>query len=242
MRDVFFCPPGPETTRSCWTLPSFETAKVYVPDAKVVFGSWILNSDSLTATRCADEDDAAASPFDLPKISTAASMPTKSATTTTRKTGSPRPGNCGHRLGLERAQIQPLVGERRQRGADHRPEVPDPAVAPRVLNELGAEGARRVHRGSRIRPAHEDVERDREADREARNRAEGATRIGGGGKDHPDQEEGQHDLDHEPLARADPRADRGDAELDGVGGLLGNDTPEQQRAQGPAGELCRPVG
>ena len=73
-------------------------------------------------------------------------------------------------LQLGWAQVQELVEQRRDRGAEQRPGVPDPAVGPVVADELRAERARGVHRGAGERAAEEHVDRDRQADRQAGDR------------------------------------------------------------------------
>src|SRR5205085_3047548 len=115
------------------------------------------------------------------------------------------------RRGLDRSEVEILVEERGCDRSERRPEVPDPAVAPHVLHELRPESPSRIHGRPRERPAHEDVERDREADRKAGDRLEGPPGIGSRGEDHPDEEEGEDGLDHEPLTAADTRTQHGRA-------------------------------
>jgi hypothetical protein len=109
------------------------------------------------------------------------------------------------------------------------------------VHELRAECPRGVHRRARERPAHQDVERDREADREARDRPERATRISGGREDQPDQEERQEELDHGTLPRSDPAAEQRRAELRRVDGAVRQHPRQKQGGQGAGEELRSPV-
>jgi len=101
---------GPSIVRSCGRWPWFESAKVYVPGFSVVDGSPIENSFSMTSTVPAvatpttvvvgDEDvvptsAAAFSGGSAPKISTAASIPTKRTSATKVNHPSRPAGYCG---------------------------------------------------------------------------------------------------------------------------------------------------
>src|SRR5204863_2867410 len=99
---------------------------------------------------------------------------------------------------------------RRNERAGDRADPVDPPSRPRVAGELGPECASRVHRRPGYRTADEDVDRDREADREARNRLERAARVHGGGPDRPDEEEGHDRFERESLPVGDVR--RGSSE------------------------------
>src|SRR5262249_29643119 len=61
-------------------------------------------------------------------------------------------------------QVEILVREPRDESAERWAEVVDPRLAPEVPDELGAEGAGRVHRGAGEGAAEADVDRDREPD------------------------------------------------------------------------------
>src|SRR5439155_484102 len=103
------------------------------------------------------------------------------------------------------------------------------------------ERARGVHGRAGQRPAHEDVERDREADRETGDRLEGPPRIGCGGEDDPDEEEGEDRLDHEPLAAPDTRAEHRRAELRAVAEAVREHPLEHHRAEDRRRDLREPV-
>ena len=116
-------------------------------------------------------------------------------------------------VGARGAEVQQLVERRRDHGTGERADVPDPAVRPVVADELRAERARRVHRAAGQAVRHQDVERDREADREAGDLLERAARVDRGREHDPDEEERQHRLDHDAGAGADAGAERGHAEV-----------------------------
>ena len=124
-----------------------------------------------------------------------------------RGVAGPRLGDAGLRRaddgGPRRAQVEIVVADRGDEGADRRAEVVDPALAPEVAEQLRAERARRVHRGAGEGAAHEHVHRDREPDREAGDRLERAARIDGGRVHGPDEEEREDDLDDEAFAGAE---------------------------------------
>src|SRR4029453_19595735 len=98
---------------------------------------------------------------------------------------------------------------------------PSPRVTPDVLHEIRAEGAGRVHRGAGVGATDVDVERDGEPDGKAGDRGERPAWVRGRREDHPDQEEGQHALDHDRAAGADPVPYRRRAEAAAVSLALG---------------------
>ena len=145
------------------------------------------------------------------------------------------------RFRLRRSQVQRLVEQGCGGSARERTEVPDPSVAPDALHELRAEGARGIHRGPRQRTADEDVERDREADREAGDRRERPARVGRRREDDPDEEEGQDRLRHERSAGSDSLTDGRRAKLRSIGDRVREDPGDEQRGENRCGELAGPV-
>src|SRR4029078_10010933 len=91
------------------------------------------------------------------------------------------------------------------------------------------------------RAAHQDVERDRETDREARDRLERPARIGGAREDDPDEEEGQDALDHDALPDADAARKAWRAEVRRGPQAVGEEPAQQQRGGRRAEELDAPV-
>src|ERR1044072_8360254 len=100
MSRVAWVPPWPlpAIVRVCVSCPLVATSKVYSPGANVFFGNSILYSTSVTETFLLDA--ASASLADLPKVTTAPTIPTKSAPEITRNSQSQRAGNWGQRLGI----------------------------------------------------------------------------------------------------------------------------------------------
>jgi hypothetical protein len=71
---------------------------------------------------------------------------------------------------------------------------------------------------------------------------ERSTRIGGGGEDHPHEEEGQDRLDRHAGSSADAGAERRDAEVDAVHLPLRQEPGQRKGCQHGRDELREPVG
>ncbi len=87
-------------------------------------------------------------------------------------------------------------------------------------------------------PAEEDVERDREPDREPGDRLEGAARVGRRREDHPDEEEGQDRLDQERRSGSDAAPDRGAPRLDRISELIRERARDEERPEDGAPRNC----
>ena len=111
-----------------------------------------------------------------------------------------------------------------------------PEVLPLPRRGRGAERARGVQRRTGQRPERDGGQADRGGDGEHGGRADGA----GVGRDAHDDQHEQRGEDHSDDERpADGNAGDGRAE---VRGTRGPDDEQQQRGEGRAGELRRPVG
>src|SRR3989442_5489097 len=69
--------------------------------------------------------------------------------------------------GPPRAQDHILVDQGRDDGADNWPDPVDEVILPEAASQGWAEGARRIHRCTRQRSAHQDIECHRQADAKA---------------------------------------------------------------------------
>src|SRR6185437_16050632 len=103
-------------------------------------------------------------------------------------------------------EIEVVVAEPGDEGAECRPEVVDPPLAPVARPELRAERAGGIHRGAGERAAHVDVDRDREPDREAGDRLERTARVDRGRPHGPDEEERHDQLEEEALPGSEDRS------------------------------------
>src|SRR5581483_9609386 len=147
------------------------------------------------------------------------------------------------------AEVQPLVAERRDRATEERPGVVNPGMAPlaaqiraRPADQLRAERPGGVDGGPRERAEAEDVEGDREADREAGDRLERPALVGRRREDDPDEEEGADRLADEAGAGPDDRVRQPRrAEVRWRDRLRRVDPPEQERCDDRAAELDDPV-
>src|SRR2546423_15078435 len=69
--------------------------------------------------------------------------------------------------GPPRAQDHIFVDQGRNDGADNWPDPVDEIILPEASSQSWAEGDRRIHRCTRQRSAHQDIERHRQADAKA---------------------------------------------------------------------------
>ena len=114
-------------------------------------------------------------------------------------------------------------------------------MAPEVLNELGSEGTRRIHRRAGQRATNKDVGRDCQPDRETGNRLERSAGIRGGREDNPDQEEGQDQLCRDAGARPDRGVQLRGTELARVDGGRREDPLQEEGSDHGTRELRDPV-
>ena len=139
------------------------------------------------------------------------------------------------------------VQDRRDDAAGDGTDDPDEPVGPAARGERRTEPACRVHRGTGVRTERHDVERDHEADREARGLGERATGIDRRPEDGEDQEERGGGLDHDALAGGDALGERWRSATTCVVERRGDQVFEQVRARHRAEELGadqdhRPLG
>jgi len=106
--------------------------------------------------------------------------------------------------GVVAAHVDVPVHDASEAAADERADPVDPDVGEVAAGHGGAEGASRVHGPAGEGPGYEDVGADDEADGDGSDGAEGALlRVSRGGVHSVDEAEGDDDLHHDALERAD---------------------------------------
>src|SRR5205809_103390 len=137
--------------------------------------------------------------------------------------------------GPPRAQDHILVDQGGDDGADNGPDPVDEIILPEATSQSGAESARRIHRCTRQRSAHEDIYQHRQADANATDFW--CSWIDGGSEDRQEQEERQDRLNENSSAEGDTRREVGCAELGRLPDRLRINGLQQQSGQGCANEL-----
>src|SRR2546421_5491381 len=137
--------------------------------------------------------------------------------------------------GPPHAQDHIFVDQGRDDGADNWPDPVDEIILPEAASQSWAESARRIHRCTRQRSAHQDIYQRHQADAKATDFW--GSWIDGGSEDSQQQEERQDRLNQDTCAEGDTRREVGCAEFGRLPDRLRINGPQQQSGQGCANEL-----